>query len=883
MDKACGDDGCAGSCGECADDGNLCTSDLCEDGQCFHPALSGEPCEPANAAGICEAGECLLGACNDGFGNCDTVDDNGCEAEVAVDPENCSLCGLVCTTANPAKLGTCLGGECSFTPCGAGTWNMDGLPGNGCECSEAAEVCNGIDDNCDGDIDEGFDLASDLANCGECGLACVPPDALDWACTGGTCVVTACPDGFVDKNGDWADGCEEPLFYVGELWVDSINGGNADEDGSSEKPFDSIDEAVLAASPSTLIRIRTGTYAGGIEVNKAGLSLVAEEDAEATVGVASGGTGFHITASEVTIAGLKIAGGRYGIHFDGPEPDRLLVGAVFDVEFATVEALDGEGQGSAAVLVEYADNVTVSAVTVESVEGGVGKDVGGGAGGPGGSGVGIGFRYADHSVAVANDLSLVLGGDGSATVNKKSTTGPGGVGAGILLDHADYAWLAGNLLNDIWGGDGGPGGDYMTSCATGGLSAGIYFETSTGALVEGNTIAGLDGGQGGSCPLGSAGRNQQAYGLYLDSDSTANAVAVSNTLEGDPIIYLHGVDGVVVEGLTFLQEVNPTNWGKIAVVNSDNVQLNNNELAWFRGVSGSAGGNGTAGARGVGVRLQQCTGCTASGNRVTDIVGGMGGNGGYHGVGAVGGPGFGFYVVDSTACTVRENFVRTITGGQVGANGYAYSNYGPPNPGGDGFGYLLDGVQTIVFSNNVAAVIKGGWSYACKPATRCVKVDASDSVKIKLLTCYDTGNAGTCLPGYGAAGYGVEVGALQEFTVQVLDSIISTTDNHCLYSAASGPGILSVYFSDLHSCGEGLADNATLGSGYIEVDPEFEDAEGGDFHLGESSQCIDAGNQTTPCADEPPPNGCRVNMGAYGNTHDATSAPEAEHCDACPE
>jgi hypothetical protein len=36
----------------------------------------------------------------------------------------------------------------------------------------AAESCNGLDDNCDGRMDEGFDLTSDKMHCGSCGTSC---------------------------------------------------------------------------------------------------------------------------------------------------------------------------------------------------------------------------------------------------------------------------------------------------------------------------------------------------------------------------------------------------------------------------------------------------------------------------------------------------------------------------------------------------------------------------------------------------------------------------------------------------------------------------------------------------------------------------------------
>ena len=41
----------------------------------------------------------------------------------------------------------------------------------------SAEVCDGRDNDCDGMVDEGFDLTSDPRNCGACGTACAPANA----------------------------------------------------------------------------------------------------------------------------------------------------------------------------------------------------------------------------------------------------------------------------------------------------------------------------------------------------------------------------------------------------------------------------------------------------------------------------------------------------------------------------------------------------------------------------------------------------------------------------------------------------------------------------------------------------------------------------------
>jgi len=62
------------------------------------------------------------------------------------------------------------------------------------------------------------------------------------------------------------------------------------------------------------------------------------------------------------------------------------------------------------------------------------------------------------------------------------------------------------------------------------------------------------------------------------------------------------------------------------------------------------------------------------------------------------------------------------------------------------------------------------------------------------------------------------------------------------------------------------------GPGNINVDPLFVDAVGGDYHLLPSSLCLDAGDPASDWKNEPSPNGSRVNIGAYGNTPEATGS-----------
>jgi predicted outer membrane repeat protein len=80
------------------------------------------------------------------------------------------------------------------------------------------------------------------------------------------------------------------------------------------------------------------------------------------------------------------------------------------------------------------------------------------------------------------------------------------------------------------------------------------------------------------------------------------------------------------------------------------------------------------------------------------------------------------------------------------------------------------------------------------------------------------------------------------------------------------------------------------GPGNIDVDPCFADPCNGDFHLKSeggrwdpnseswvlddvTSPCIDTGDPCTSFAAELSPHGCRVNMGAYGNTEQASKSP----------
>ena len=88
----------------------------------------------------------------------------------------------------------------------------------------------------------------------------------------------------------------------------------------------------------------------------------------------------------------------------------------------------------------------------------------------------------------------------------------------------------------------------------------------------------------------------------------------------------------------------------------------------------------------------------------------------------------------------------------------------------------------------------------------------------------------------------------------------------------------------------GNGENTGMGTGAISVDPLFADPDNGNFYLKSKigrwnpttktwvtdtvdSPCIDAGDPADVCTNEPAPNGNRINMGAYGNTEQASKSP----------
>jgi hypothetical protein len=154
------------------------------------------------------------------------------------DPFNCGACLNNCTAPNSTP--DCVNGQCKIT-CVGDFVDADKKAGNGCECEPSnggTETCDGLDNNCDGVTDEGFDFQNDVKNCGTCNHICSYPFATA-SCVMGTCQQGACLAGFYDRDPN-TPGCETACAKT--------NGGVEICDGLDNDCNGLIDDNVAAAT-----------------------------------------------------------------------------------------------------------------------------------------------------------------------------------------------------------------------------------------------------------------------------------------------------------------------------------------------------------------------------------------------------------------------------------------------------------------------------------------------------------------------------------------------------------------------------------------------------------------------------------------------------------
>ncbi len=253
-------DGRDNDCNGVVDDGFDTATDPQNCGSCARRCL------PRHAVGGCEAGECLIASCEVGWFDANGLLDDGCEAtcqpsnegieicdrldndcdglvdedyDLRSDVEHCGTCETVCAFDHASP--RCLRGECVIGVCDQGWLDANHIADDGCEAeceytNGGVEICDGQDNDCDGETDEGFDLELDVDNCGRCGRTCRAANAVP-GCEAGDCVIASCQPGFVDADHRFNSGCETPCL-PDEDPFELCDGRDNDCDGDVDEGWD---------------------------------------------------------------------------------------------------------------------------------------------------------------------------------------------------------------------------------------------------------------------------------------------------------------------------------------------------------------------------------------------------------------------------------------------------------------------------------------------------------------------------------------------------------------------------------------------------------------------------------------------------------------------
>ncbi len=210
-----------------------------------------------------------------------------------------------------------------------------------------------------------------------------------------------------------------------------------------------------------------------------------------------------------------------------------------------------------------------------------------------------------------------------------------------------------------------------------------------------------------------------------------------------------------------------------------------------------------------------------------------------------------------------------LYGGTWTLSGNTYEGNFAPSPGGglfvdEGADATLD--HELVFGNTTEEEWQGGGAG--------IFVDGGPvftTARFRNCTIAMNSSPGT------AGGNGIFV---MTSTVEVSNSIFWGNSGDDFFVEADG-STLAVTYS--------LTEEAVSGTGNFTEDPLFADPASGDFHLkstagrwdpgaqawvtdGGDSPAVDAGDPATPFSSEPEPNGDRANLGAFGNTAEASKS-----------
>jgi hypothetical protein len=279
-----------------------------------------------------------------------------------------------------------------------------------------------------------------------------------------------------------------------------------------------------------------------------------------------------------------------------------------------------------------------------------------------------------------------------------------------------------------------------------------------------------------------------------------------------------------------------------------------------------------------------------------------------------------FFGTENEACVLSGFTIRNGSRGVCGGDWYTRTHATIENnvitgnrvwgDGGGGIAYC-DGViqRNAIYANRAAKF--GGGLYACNGVVRYNDVHDNSVDELGgggLSSCTGTIERNRISDNIATSGSG---GGLYNCDGTVRNNIIygnsakryggglygcsGAVENNTIYGNSTGEhgGALASCRGLIVNCiiwGNKDAQASQLyegwvagGKGNIWFHPYFVDAGNADLHLKSWSPCIDAGDPESPFSEEPEPNGRRVDMGAYGNTPEATPRSSDADSDLLPD
>ena len=206
----------------------------------------------------CETGQ--LGVCSAGINACE-IGEQVCDREISPSVERCDGLDNDCDGKSDEDYPS-LGDECEYQEAScllSGTITCIGDRQVACtpnvELSET-ELCDGRDNDCDGQIDEmnlGQVLVSTLRNCGACGQECVIPHAYS-RCEAGSCTLDRCHSFWVDADQDPSNGCERSCAPSSDL-NENCDGLDNDCDGLVDEDVSCLGDQIAYCQNRVLVGI----------------------------------------------------------------------------------------------------------------------------------------------------------------------------------------------------------------------------------------------------------------------------------------------------------------------------------------------------------------------------------------------------------------------------------------------------------------------------------------------------------------------------------------------------------------------------------------------------------------------------------------------------